>query len=181
MLDNKQQNQLLRIARESVEVFVKTGEVLDFQIEDEALNQKQGAFVTLHIGKDLRGCIGQIEPSEKPLWEVVRDMAIAAATDDPRFNPVSEEELEKLNYEISVLSTPERIDDYRKIELGKHGVIVRQGVQGGVFLPQVATETGWGLEEFLENLCASKAGLESDCYKTGEADLYIFTAQVFSE
>jgi len=181
MLTKEKQKQLLQIARESVEAFVKTKEVLDFEIQEDDLNKSQGAFVTLHIGKDLRGCIGQIEPSGKPLWQVIRDMAIEAATGDPRFNEVSEDELEKLNYEISVLSVPEKIDDYKKIELGKHGVIVRQGMQGGVFLPQVAVETGWGLEKFLENLCGSKAGLDKDCYKTREADLYVFTAQVFHE
>lgn len=181
MLNNHQKKQLIEIAKSSVEEYVKTGNVLDFEIEDKELNQKQGAFVTLKTEGDLRGCIGQIEPSEKPLWQVVRDMAIEAATGDPRFYPVQAEDLEKIDYEISVLSIPEKIDNWQDIELGKHGVIVRSDLQGGVFLPQVATETGWDLEEFLVNLCSSKAGLDPDAYKTGEADLYIFTAQVFGE
>lgn len=181
MLNEKQQKQLLKIARESVEFFVKTRKFLAFEIKDEGLNENQGAFVTLRIGQHLRGCIGQIEPDEKPLWQVVRDMAIEAAINDPRFNPVSEEDLKKLSYEISVLSPPEKINNWKNIELGKHGVIIKRGAQGGVFLPQVAEETGWSLEEFLKNLCVSKAGLEENCYKNKEVDLYVFTAQVFWE
>jgi AmmeMemoRadiSam system protein A len=106
-------------------------------------------------------------------------MAVAACSEDDRFHPVSVDELDKLEYEISVLSRPEKIDDWRKIELGKHGVIVRQGRRGGVFLPQVATETGWTLENFLSQLCYQKAGLSPDCYKDPNTEIKIFTAQVF--
>ena len=89
-------------------------------------------------------------------------------------------ELKNLDYEISVLSEPQLIDDWHKIKLGEHGVIVRRGRQSGVFLPQVATETGWSLEEFLGQLCSQKAGLPNDCYKTDkQVELLIFTAQVF--
>lgn len=180
MLNNEQQKKLLQIARESVEHFVSNGEKKEFKITDDELLDKKGAFVTLHVGGELRGCIGRIEPSEEPLWQVVRDMAIEAATGDPRFFPVEEKDLEKLDYEISVLSVPERINDWKKIELGKHGVIVKKGYNSGVFLPQVATDTGWELEKFLGELCGSKAGLAYDCYKNDpEVELYIFTAQVF--
>lgn len=178
-LNNEQKITLLRIARETIESFVKTGVVPDFEINDNMLNQKQGAFVTLHIDGKLRGCIGQIIPSGKPLWQVVRDMAIAASTEDPRFTPVSVNELKYLQYEISVLTKPEKIDDWKKIELGKHGVIVHQGRKSGVFLPQVATETGWSREEFLSQLCVQKAGLSPNCYKDCSAELQVFSAQVF--
>lgn len=179
-LNQKQQEELLKIARETVENFVKTGEVLEFEISDEKLSKKQGAFVTLKKNGQLRGCIGQIVPTDKPLWQVVRDMAIAAATEDNRFSPVSLDELDDLNYEISVLSVPEQIDDWQKIKLGQHGVIVKKGLQSGVFLPQVAKEVDWGLEEFLSHLCADKAGLAFDCYKNDEeVELLVFEAEVF--
>jgi len=179
-LNKNQKNQLLSITKKTVEEYVKNGKVLDFTVSDERLNWKEGAFVTLHKDGNLRGCIGQIIPSEDPLWQVVRDMAIEAATDDPRFSPVSEDELKKLDYEVSVLSTPKKIDDWKKIELGKHGVIVKRGYSSGVFLPQVADETGWNLEKFLSELCSQKAGLSSDCYKNDkDVELYIFSAQVF--
>ncbi|MFH1523326.1 MAG: AmmeMemoRadiSam system protein B [Patescibacteria group bacterium] len=181
-LDNHQKKELLKIARETVESFVKDGKTPEFDISDERLNAKEGAFVTLHKDGQLRGCIGQIVPSEEPLWQVVQDMAIAACSEDNRFSPVSEKELDKLDYEVSVLSVPEPIDDWQKIELGKHGVIVKKGMHSGVFLPQVATETGWTREEFLSQLCWQKAGLAPDCYKNDpEVELLVYTAQVFSE
>jgi len=190
-LNSGQKKELLRIARETVESFVRDGEVLDFEVSDKRLNWKEGAFVTLRLAPfaqdrhkegELRGCIGQIIPSKKPLWEVVRDMAISACSEDHRFNPVSKKELDKIDYEVSVLSVPEKIDDWRKIELGKHGVIVKKGFKGGVFLPQVATETGWSLEEFLSQLCYQKAGLAPDCYKNDpDVELEVYTAQVFDE
>jgi len=181
-LNQDQKNILLNIAKDTVESFVKTGKIPDFSTTDERLNWKEGVFVTLHENGNLRGCIGQIIPSKDPLWQVVRDMAIEAATDDPRFSPVSESELGNLDYEISVLSAPEKIDDWKKIELGKHGVIVKKGYNSGVFLPQVADETGWNLEKFLSELCFQKAGLPSDCYKNNkDVELYIFSAQVFGD
>ena len=182
MLDIQQQKQLLNIARTTVESYVKDGKTPEFDITDERLKWQEGAFVTIHNDGKLRGCIGQIVPTDDPLWQVVRDKAISVATEDYRFSPVKEKELEELDYEISVLSVPEKINNWQDIELGKHGVIVRKGMHGGVFLPQVATETGWSLEEFLAQLCSQKAGLPADCYKNDpEVELQIFSAQVFSE
>jgi AmmeMemoRadiSam system protein A len=109
-------------------------------------------------------------------------MAVAACSEDPRFKPVSENELKDIDYEVSVLSAPEQISDWQKIELGKQGVIVRKGFHSGVFLPQVAEETGWNLEQFLSELCAQKAGLPPDSYKTDPTvELEVFTAQIISE
>ncbi len=179
VLNDAEKAQLLKIARTAVESYIKNGQVPDFNITSQRLNQRQGAFVTLHKHGQLRGCIGQIIPTDKPLWQVVRDMAIAAATQDTRFAPVTEDELSDLEYEISVLSRPQPIKDWRQIELGKHGVIVRKGLRTGVFLPQVATETGWSKEEFLAQLCAQKAGLPPYCYKDKDIELQVFTAQVF--
>jgi len=178
---DEQKNELLRVARETVENYVKNRKVPEFKVGDEKLNQKMGAFVTLNINDSLRGCIGQILPTNKPLWQVVRDMAVEACSGDPRFNPVSASELSELEYEISVLSVSEKINDWRKIELGKHGVIVSDGINSGVFLPQVATETGWSLEEFLAHLCSEKAGLASSCYKSPDVELKVFTATIIKE
>ncbi len=178
-LNNEQKKKLLDIARQTVESYVKNSKISEFIITDERLNQKQGAFVTLHKDGQLRGCIGQIVPSSDPLWQVVRDMAVAACSEDGRFNPVSKDELNKLEYEVSVLSTPELIDDWHKVELGKHGVIIKKSGQSGVFLPQVATDTGWALEEFLSELCWQKAGLSPSCYKDKNTQIFVFTAQVF--
>ncbi|MDD5031837.1 MAG: AmmeMemoRadiSam system protein A [Patescibacteria group bacterium] len=181
-LNKNQKKELLEIAKKTVESYVREGKIPEFKIKDERLKRKESAFVTLHRDGQLRGCIGQIIPTDKPLWEVVRDMAIAAASEDYRFNSIAESELDKLDYEISVLSVPEEIDNWQNIKLGEHGVIVEKGKRSGVFLPQVATETGWNLEEFLSQLCSQKAGLPSDCYKkTGDVKLKVFTAQVFSE
>jgi len=181
-LDDGQKGELLKIAKETVESFVREDNILNFEVEDERLNWREGAFVTLHKDGQLRGCIGQIVPSDKPLWQVVRDMAIAACSEDHRFKSVAFDELDKIDYEVSVLSVPKKIDDWQKIELGKQGVIVRKGIRSGVFLPQVADETGWSLEEFLSQLCWQKAGLAPDCYKNDkEVELQVYTAQVFSE
>ncbi len=181
-LTNKQQEILLNIAEKTIENFVLKKDLPQFDIKDARLWEKEGAFVTINMNGRLRGCIGQIISEDKPLWQVVRDMAIAACSEDPRFPPVNNDELNKLEYEVSVLSRPQIINDWQKIKLGEHGVIVRKGFRSGVFLPQVATETGWSLEEFLSQLCAQKAGLPADCYKNDpDIILEIFTAQVFSK
>lgn len=178
-LDSKEQKILLDLAKITVENYIKTGKISEFNISNERLNRKQGAFVTLNKDGQLRGCVGQILPGTEPLWQVVRDMAVAACSEDGRFNPVSEKELSRLVYEISVLSVPEKIDDWRKIELGRDGVIIRKAGRTGVFLPQVAAETGWILEEFLAQLCYQKAGLPPDCYQDKNTEIQIFNAQVF--
>ena len=181
LLNREEQAKLLQIARESVETFIKEGKIPEFSEDNPMLNQKLGAFVTIKKHGKLRGCIGEFSPTKEPLYKVVSKMAIAAATKDIRFSPVQEEELDELEYEVSVLSEPQKIDNWKKIELGKHGVIIRQGLNQGVFLPQVADETGWSLEKFLSELCSQKAGLSLDCYKDKNTEIYIFTAQVFSE
>jgi len=177
-LNQRQQEILLDIAQQTVENYVRFGQIPDFEVEDERLWQPEGAFVTLYNHGQLRGCIGRVV-SNQPLWQTVRDMAVSAATQDPRFQPISPEELPELTYEVSVLSVPQEIGDWRKIELGKHGVIIQRGLNSGVFLPQVAEETGWNLEEFLTQLCVGKAGLEPDCYKNPQTTIKVFTAQVF--
>lgn len=179
-LDKDQQEVLLKLARESIETYLKTGKKKHLESDDERLNIKQGAFVTLRKHDTLRGCIGHIVPIE-PLCDTVADMAVAAATEDPRFRKVTIDEMKDIDIEISVLSIPRRVKSADEIELGKHGVIVKRGMQQGVFLPQVATETGWSKVEFLENLCYGKAGLPKDAWKDSNTELYVFTAQLFEE
>lgn len=180
-LNKTQQEKLLTIAKNSVESFIRQAKIPEFQVEDPLLNENLGAFVTLKKQGQLRGCIGQFLPTDIPLYQLVTQMAIAAASQDIRFYPVKENELPELDYEISVLSPLEKIDDWQKIEIGKHGVLVKQGLQTGVFLPQVATENNWDLERFMGELCSQKAGLSWDCWRSKDVNLYIFTAQVFGE
>jgi len=180
MFNPEQRQKLLKIARESIEHYLSTGTVPDVQVEDEVLKQDMGAFVTLHKGGMLRGCIGHMTATG-PLYLTVRDMAIAAATQDPRFPRVSGNEMSGIDLEISALSPMKKIDDPGIIEMGKHGVIVRMGFRSGVYLPQVAIETGWTRDQFMDSLCAHKAGIPEDAWRTGDCDIYIFTAEVFGE
>lgn len=176
-----QKKRLLEIARQTLEEYLRTGKILEFQETDPRLMREEGAFVTIHNQGKLRGCIGNIL-GRGPLFQTVRNMAIAAATRDARFNPVTVEELPQIDIEVSVLSRPRVISDPDEIVMGRHGVIVSQGpFNQGVFLPQVATETGWSREEFLNQLCAQKAGLAPDAWKDSKTRIEIFSAQVFDE
>jgi AmmeMemoRadiSam system protein A len=180
MLNEKQKRRLLHIARESVTSFVRDGERKSFTESDPVLSGEMGAFVTLHENGELRGCIGNMV-GRGPLFQTVADMAIEAATGDPRFRRLSPQELDKIDIEISVLSPLKKVPGYQDIKIPGHGVIVRRGFNSGVFLPQVATETGWGRDEFLTNLCAHKAGLKPDAWKDPATELFTFTAEVFGE
>lgn len=176
-----QKKRLIEIARTTVEKYVRHGTELEVQESDPRLMEVEGAFVTLHKKSDLRGCIGNII-GRQPLYLTVRDMAISAAVKDPRFPPVTVEELSTLDVEVSVLSKPRVITDVAEIEMGVHGVIVSQGRwHSGVFLPQVATDTGWSKEEFLSQLCSQKAHLSPDAWKDPKTKIEIFSAEVFSE
>ncbi len=181
VLNEAQRARLLAIARGTVESFVRDGKAAEVEEKDPRLNAEEGAFVTLHAHGQLRGCIGNII-GQGPLYRTVRDMGVAAASQDPRFPPVSAGELKDIDIEISVLSQPRVIGSVDEIQLGKHGVIVSRGYfNRGVFLPQVATETGWTKERFLSELCAQKAGLALDCWKQPGTRIEVFTADVFGE
>ncbi|MCK9572683.1 MAG: AmmeMemoRadiSam system protein A, partial [Candidatus Omnitrophica bacterium] len=180
MLNDSEKKRLLEIARSSIESFLKTSKPPDVKADQPNLLRSGGAFVTLHEDGMLRGCIGNIV-TDTALYITVRDMAIASATNDPRFRRLKPEELKKVKIEISALSPLEKVNSADNIELGKHGVLVKKGFRSGVFLPQVAVETGWSKEEFLTNLCVEKAGLAPDAWKDKDTDIYIFSAQVFSE
>lgn len=179
-LNEKQQEELIKLARNAIETYLKTGQRIQYEPTDERLKVKQGAFVTLRKHGMLRGCIGYIVPVER-LSDTIIDMAIAAATEDTRFRPVTLDEMKDIDIEISVLSIPRRVQSIDEIEMGKHGVIVSRGIRKGVFLPQVATETGWDKITFLRHLCQDKAGLPPDAWKDKDTEIQIFTAQVFEE
>ncbi|HTZ11408.1 MAG TPA: AmmeMemoRadiSam system protein B [Candidatus Margulisiibacteriota bacterium] len=179
MLNKMQKRRLLEIARDSIDNYLKTGKKLEVVESDPVLNRNMGAFVTLHERGELRGCIGNLSGTE-PLYLTVRDMAVEAATGDPRFPPVRPEEVKDIDIEISALSELKRVGSADEVQLGIHGVLVRKGFNSGVFLPQVATETGWSKEEFMSYLCAQKAGLSPDAWKDKATEIYVFTAEVFS-
>jgi len=183
MLSENAKRELLRIARQTVEAAVRKQPPPRFDIKDPELMAHRGAFVTLKTRGELRGCIGQFI-ADRPLWQVVQQMAVASATQDPRFfgYRLRPEELGELEIEISVLSPLKRISDpLKEIELGKHGIYIKRGSAAGCFLPQVATETGWTKEEFLSHCCAGKAGLPPDAWKDPKTELYTFTAEVFHD
>ena len=180
MLTKEEKLEILGLARKTMESYVEKGIIIKYTAQNENLKQHAGAFVTIHKDKRLRGCIGMIE-STQPLFETIIEMAIESSTGDPRFEPVRPEELKDLEIEVSVLFPKKRIKSLDEIELGKHGVIVKRGYASGVFLPQVAVETGWSKEEFMRNLCEGKAGLPPDCYKDEKTEVYVFEAQVFDE
>lgn len=179
-LNDRREKELLGLARSTLNLYVTKREILEPETDDPRLKEIMGVFVTLNKSGQLRGCIGNII-GRKPLHIGVRDMAISSAAQDPRFSPVIESELKDIKIEISVLSPPKKINSPDEIIIGKHGVMVKKGFNSGVYLPQVAHETGWGKEEFMNSLCAHKAGIPANSWKTGECEIYIFTAEVFGE
>ncbi|MDI6766981.1 MAG: AmmeMemoRadiSam system protein B [Bacteroidota bacterium] len=179
-LSEKDKKDLLAIARNTVAQYVKERKVPDVDATKLSDNIKThcGAFVTLHKHGELRGCIGRFEPTE-PLYKVVQQMAVAASTEDYRFQSVKSNEIKDLDIEISVLTPMKKINSIDEIELGKHGIYIKKGNRGGTFLPQVAKETGWTREEFLGHCAQDKAGIGWDGWK--DADIFIYEALVFSE
>ena len=177
-LTPEQERFLLKLARRAIEHHIKTGSRFQSSVTDPGLKEKRGAFVTLKVDGDLRGCIGYPLPY-KPVAETIAEMAVAAASQDFRFDPLTAEELGRTKIEISVLSLPEPVMDAKDVEVGTHGVIVSKGLNRGLLLPQVPLEHQWDREVYLRNCCL-KAGLGPDEWKKG-AKIEVFTAQVFSE
>ena len=177
MTSQTDRERLLQIARAAIVSHV-TG-VREPSEASPALNKpSNGAFVTIHMNGSLRGCIGNLGTG-LPLASVVRECAVAACSADPRFEPVAPAELPGLEIEISLLGPLEPVASPEEIEVGRHGLVVEQGWQRGLLLPQVATEWGWDRETFLAQTC-HKAGLERDVWKRG-AKVLRFEAEVFAE
>jgi AmmeMemoRadiSam system protein A len=177
-LTPEEERAALRLARRALERFFETGENLRSPIVSGPLKEERGAFVTLHVDGELRGCIGYPLPV-KPLDETIIEMAVAAASQDTRFEPLADKDLKKLKIEISVLSLPEPVGDPGQVQVGCHGIIVSKGFHRGLLLPQVPVEHAWDRETYLCHGCL-KAGLPRDAWKKG-AKIEVFSAQVFSE
>lgn len=184
---------LVKLAREAVEDFLKSGRFELNKVEDkslhkslrEVLQKKAGAFVSIHTypERTLRGCIGFTSPL--PLWEVVQHAACSAAFGDPRFPPMAKDELGRVVFEISILTEPEELkcspSEYAKnMEIGKDGLVIQCGSHSGLLLPQVAVEQSFSPEEFLECVCF-KAGLTPDYLHDKSTKLWKFQAQIFAE
>jgi hypothetical protein len=181
-LTSEEKKSLLTLSRKVLENYIKnkktiTAEEAGIKLT-ENLKQPRGAFVTLQINHNLRGCIGEIFP-RRPLYQVVIDHTIDAAVNDPRFPPVREEELNKIKIEISVLTPPKEVPSYKDIVIGRDGVYLIKGFHSAVFLPQVAPEQGWDLETTLNHLCL-KAGLPFNAWRENTRFL-TFQAIVFSK
>jgi hypothetical protein len=188
-LTEEEKTKLLRIARKSVKEAAsgsKRGmggaadaESAETRVTEESLKVEAGAFVSLHKGGKLRGCIGRFE-AEGPLFRTVENMAKAASVNDFRFNKVTPEEVEDIDIEISVLSPLKRIGDVSEIEVGRHGLYIIRGSYRGTLLPQVASERGWDRETFLEQTCL-KAGIGKNEWKNEATEIYTYEALVFGE
>jgi hypothetical protein len=177
-LSQEEKDELLQIAKKSVETAVREQKAYDAPAPKlAALNSDRGAFVTLTKHGDLRGCIGYVTPL-KPLYLAVRDAAAMAALRDPRFDPVSTPELGDLEYEISVLSPLRHVQDINQIRVGLHGLVIRKGETQGLLLPQVATEYNWDRLTFVRQACR-KAGLPAEAWRDSDTDIFVFTAVVF--
>lgn len=179
-LNPREQKIALTIARQSLEAYFAGR---DYVSETEGLkifDEPAGVFVTLRQHGELRGCIGVFEPNE-PLAQAIKKMALAAALEDDRFEPLSKDEMDETKIEISILSPMEKVASADEIELNKHGVFLKQGRHNGVFLPQVAEETGWNKETFLDTLCTEKAGLGAGCWREPRTEIFVFTTQDFRE
>ena len=180
-MNDVQKETLLKTACDTVKAVITGRPIPKHESDDPQLNVHCGCFVTLKNQGRLRGCIGQFT-SEIPLIELVVEMAKASVASDPRFlaDPVTSDELEQLDIEISVLSPLKKTDEPLSLRLGIDGIYIKRGCASGCFLPQVAAETGWSKEEFLSYCCAHKAGLPPDAWKDTETEVYLFTADVFS-
>jgi AmmeMemoRadiSam system protein A len=179
LINPTHQNFLLRIARETI-ITMAAGETWqpDWSADD-ILNQELGVFVSLHKDDELRGCIGYVT-GIMPLQNAVHEMARAAAFEDPRFPPVTQEEVDRLDIEISVLTPLTNVDSISEIEIGVHGLVIEKSFYKGLLLPQVAVEYQWDQKAFLEHTCI-KAGLAKDAWKEKETIIKKFSAEIFSE
>jgi AmmeMemoRadiSam system protein B/AmmeMemoRadiSam system protein A len=178
-LNENEQRSLLEIARRTIESYIREGKRPPVKAATERLKEPRGVFVTLHEHGELRGCIGYVE-AVKPVYEAVSEMAVAASTEDPRFEPVRPEELASIDIEITVLTPLQPLADPESVTVGRHGLVVRKGFNSGLLLPQVPVEQRWNRQQFLEHTCL-KAGLPRNAWKDKETRLFVFAGQVFGE
>ena len=176
-LSNEDKEYLHDQVLKTIEAKLNNKKLPDDIPSSKVLLEKRGVFVTIKIAGNLRGCIGLIRAA-KPLYEAVREMAISAAFDDPRFVPLTKDEFNNIGTEISVLTPLTRVHDISEIEVGRDGLLIRLDFHSGLLLPQVATENGWDKETFLQQTCF-KAGLPKNSYKEKTAEIFRFSADVF--
>lgn len=182
VLTDSDKSELFLIARTSIKTYLQKSQTASGDVESlsVALLSKAGVFVTLKKHGELRGCIGHFE-ADKPLYQMVQQMAIASSTQDYRFDAVTLPELKDIDIEISVLTPMQKITDMKKIRLGIDGIYIKKGSRAGTFLPQVATDTGWNLEEFLGHCARDKAGIGWDGWKDTDTEIFVYQAFVFGE
>ena len=179
-LSEQDRSALLRVARLVMTEYLSAGRTPSHSTESSVLLEHRGAFVSLQRRDSgaLRGCLGEFQPRH-PLIEAVSQMAVAAATRDPRFLAVTAEELPELQIEISAL-TPLYPIRPEQIQVGVHGLMIVKGKRKGLLLPHVPLAFGWDREGFLVNLCL-KAGLEMDAWRSGDVELVAFETDVWEE
>ena len=178
LLTKKEQRDLLKIARETIASYVSSGSIPAVETASRGLNLESGCFVTIKHQGQLRGCIGNFV-SDQPLYRLVQEMAVFAATRDPRFYPMKQQDLDAFDLEISVLSPLELISSVDEIKVGIHGIYLVKNSSRGVLLPQVATEYRWDRDTFLRHTCL-KAGLPENAWQK-DCQIYIFSALVLGE
>lgn len=176
-LSKEEKDFLLSLAKSTIINYVTHGKAQDVEIKNPRLAANGATFVTINRHGSLRGCIGNIQPY-MPLYKSVIGNAVSASSKDPRFPPMTKEELKDMEVEVSILSPLEPLKDIKDIVIGKHGLVIVKGQHSGLLLPQVAREFRWDVNAFLENL-SFKAGLPRDAWK--DADLFSFTAEVIKE
>ena len=179
VLSDDEKRELLRIARTTLREFFYSGRIPPGKPHRDCLTAEAGAFVSMHNQGKLRGCIGTQQES-KALFRTVQEMAIAAASRDPRFDAVTEGELDEIVIEISVLGHQASLQEPGDIEIGTHGLTIEHAGRRGLLLPQVAVEHGWSADEFLQRVC-EKADLAPTAWREDGARVGLFTAQVFSD
>ena len=181
-MTDEQKSVLLSVARSAVTSAVSGKKPVKVSSDESELNAHCGCFVTLKNKDELRGCIGQFV-SDRPLIELVSQMAAASSTGDSRFfgRPITPKEVKDLDIEISVLSPLKKTLDPLSLRLGINGIYIKKGYASGCFLPQVAREEGWSKEEFLSYCCSHKAGLRADAWKDKNTEVYLFTAEILEE
>jgi AmmeMemoRadiSam system protein B/AmmeMemoRadiSam system protein A len=173
---------LLKLARDTLTDYLTSKTLPAFEPSSAAMQLPRATFVTLRHKRthELRGCRGEVF-ARSPLWQSVQQVSILSATDDPRFPPVKAAELPDQHIEISVLTPLRLAKSPDEVIVGKHGVMIRKGGRGGLFLPQVPEEQGWDHDEYLSALCWMKAGLPADAWRKPDVQLYLFEAEIFEE
>ena len=178
-LTDDEKREILRIARTAIAEWTLSQRLPPGKPHKQTLLELAGAFVSLHRANALRGCNGTVEAA-KPLSLVEQEMAVAAATRDPRVGPLTSRELDDLDIEVSVLSGLETVTSPADIEIGVHGLSIDRGGTRGLLLPQVASKREWSPEQFLAAVC-DKAGLAADAWQSDDAVVQRFSAQVFGD